>query len=218
MPDLGQIFWFGNSQCHLNILNLELLMVSRHFKPPMVSVLVLIIKYLTIIQNTMLKKKEIKWKACLWRRTRENYPPKYIHGLFDKVRLEQPKMIVNKRHALKLNFADTFQHDFSMFHFSPSAVSCFQVWNRLTEEAKLSIDIWERGDWAAMKSILDFFNLHTYSPINSQVWTVYNEKYQCKFQAFKIKGSFEVENKSEGHTDRILSTCLRLEWKHKWLY
>ena len=76
------------------------------------------------------------------------------------------------------------------------------MWNRLREEAKLSFDIWERGDWAAVKSTSDFFNLHTHSPINSQVWKVFNEKYQCKSQAF-IKAHNRLENKGEGHTDRI---------------
>ena len=83
-----------------------------------------------------------------------------------------------------------------LFHFSPSAVSCSQVWNRLREEAKLSFDIWERGDGAAVKSTLDFFNLHTHSPINSQVWKVFNEKYPCKSQAFiKAHNRLEVQVK-----------------------
>lgn len=117
------------------------------------------------------------------------------------IRQEQ-REVVNKCHALKLNFADSFQHGFPMFHFSLSAVSCFQVWNRLREEAKLSFDIWERGDWAVVKSTLDFFNLHTHWRINSQVWKEFNEKYQCKSQAF-IKAHNRVENKGEGHADRL---------------
>lgn len=35
---------------------------------------------------------------------RGNYSPKHIHGLFDKVRLEEQRKVVNKCHALKLNF------------------------------------------------------------------------------------------------------------------
>lgn len=114
---------------------------------------------------------------------------KYIHELFDKVKLEEQRMVVNKCHALKLIFADTFQHDFSMFHFSPSAVSCFQVWNRLREKAKLSFDIWERGDWAAAKSILDFFNLHIYSPINSHVDKYSMRNINVNFKHLKLKAS-----------------------------
>lgn len=178
----------------------------------MVWVLDLIIKYITITQSTMLKKQLIVCKACVWRKAGETTPQKYIHGLFDKVRLEEQRVVVNKCYALKLNFAESYQHDFSMFHFSPSAVSCFQVWNRLREEAKLSFDIWERGDWAAVKSTLDFFNLHTYSPINSQVWKVFNEKYQCKFQAF-IKAHNRVETKGEGHTHRTPYQLVKTKWE-----
>lgn len=75
----------------------------------------------------MLKKQQIVCETCLWRRAWETTLKKYIHGLFDKVRLEEQRMVVNKCHALKLNFRDSVQHDFSMFHFSLSAVSCFQV-------------------------------------------------------------------------------------------
>lgn len=212
-----KILTFGNSQFHFNILNLKHMMFLWYFKPSMVWVLDLIIRYTAITQSTMLKKKLIACKACLWRRAGETRPLKYIRSLFDRVRLEEQRAIVDKYPAPKLNFADSLQHDFSMFHFLPSAVNCFQVWNRLREEAKLSFDIWECGDWAAVKSTLDFFNLHTYSPINSQVWTVFNEKYQCKFRAC-IKAHNRVENKGEGHTDRIAHRLVKTRMgKSKWL-
>lgn len=43
---------------------------------------------------------------------------KCIHELFDKVALEEQRMVVHKSHALELNFTESFQHDFSMFHFA----------------------------------------------------------------------------------------------------
>lgn len=98
----------------------------------------------------------------------------------------------------KTEFCRQFSTWFFLFHFSLSAGSCFYVWNRLREEAKLSFDIWEHGDWAAVKNILDFFDLHTYPLINSQVWKVFNEKCQCKFQEF-INAYSRVENKGERH-------------------
>ena len=48
-------------------------------------------------------------------------PQKHIHGLFDKIRQEEQRVVVNKCHALKVNFADSFQHGFSVSLFT---VSC----------------------------------------------------------------------------------------------
>lgn len=69
----------------------------------------------------MLKRQLIVYKARLWRKAGETMPQKYIHGLFDKIRQEEQRVVVNKCHALKLNFADSFQHGFSVSLFT---VSC----------------------------------------------------------------------------------------------
>lgn len=139
-------------------------------------VLDLIIKYITVTQNTMLKRQLIVCKACLWRKAGETMPQKHIHGLFDKIRQEEQRVVVNKCHALKVNFADSFQHGFSVSLFT---VSCELFPSVKSPKRGSKAVIWHLGAWRLGCSkkhfrLLQFTHTFTYkfSSVKSIQWKI----------------------------------------------